>query len=140
MTQVRIKITTGNTTVEVEAPVEEIEETVKKVLSALKTAEPAPQIKTLQARKTITCRKAVEELVQTGWMRTGKSLSEVAAELQRRGFNYDTTAIAHVLLDMVRTGVLERVGEPRRYIYVESPARKELSLEPSQEVERSSNL
>ncbi|MEM2237587.1 MAG: hypothetical protein QXR26_02780 [Candidatus Caldarchaeum sp.] len=120
MSQAKIKITIGNTTVEVEAPIEKLEEAVRNVLNALKASDQAQQPKPAQQRKAITCRKAVEELVKAGWMKTGRTLSEVVAELERRGFFYDTTAVAHVLLDLVRSGVLERVGETRRYVYTEA--------------------
>ncbi|MEM4294523.1 MAG: hypothetical protein QXX19_00585 [Candidatus Caldarchaeum sp.] len=126
MSTIKIKITTGTATVEVEAPIDKIEEAVKNVLTALKTAEPQPT-RPASFKKPITCRKAVEELVHVGWMKNGKTLSEVAAELERRGFLYDTTAVAHVLLDLVRSGVLERVGEPRRYVYVEASKNSEAS-------------
>ncbi|MEM1946709.1 MAG: hypothetical protein QXF95_06825 [Candidatus Caldarchaeum sp.] len=120
MSQAKIKITIGNTTVEVEAPIEKIEEAVKNVVSALRNLDQAQQIKpSAQPKRTVTCRKAVEELAAAGWFRTGRTLSEVVSELERRGFFYDTTAVAHVLLDLVRSGVLERVGETRRYVYVE---------------------
>jgi len=126
LSAIKVKITTGTATVEVEAPIEKIEEAVKNVLAALKTAEPPPA-KPSTSKKPITCRKAVEELLHAGWMKNGRTLSEVAAELERRGFLYDTTAVAHVLLDLVRSGVLERVGEPRRYVYVETSKHSEAS-------------
>jgi len=121
LTNVKIKITMGEATVELEAPVEHIEEAVKKVLSALKTAEPSATEKESVPRKSSpTCRAVVEELVSEGWFKSGRTLSETANELKRRGFLYDTTAIAHVLLDLVRERILTRVGEPRRYLYTQS--------------------
>ncbi|MEM0349139.1 MAG: hypothetical protein QXE96_07155 [Candidatus Caldarchaeum sp.] len=118
-TTAKIKINIGNITVEIEAPVDKIEEAVKNTIAAIRSTEPAttPQPQT-QTRKPITCKRAVEELLADGWLQTGRTLAEVVSELERRGFLYDTTAVAHVLLDLVREGKLERVGEPRRYIYL----------------------
>lgn len=124
MTTTKIKITVGNTTVEIEAPLEGLEEAVRNVLSALRTEPPAQQSKPQQSRRPMTCRAVVQELVENGWMSAGRTLSEVVAELERRGYIYDSTAVAHVLLDLVRSGVLERVGEPRRYVYREAVQRK----------------
>jgi len=123
MTTTKIKITVGNTTVEIEAPLEGLEEAVRNVLSALRT-EPPSQHRPLPSRRSMTCRTVVQELVESGWMSAGRTLSEVVAELERRGYIYDSTAVAHVLLDLVRSGVLERVGEPRRYVYREAVQKK----------------
>ncbi|MCS7110318.1 MAG: hypothetical protein NZ956_02470 [Candidatus Caldarchaeum sp.] len=115
----KIKINIGNITVEIEAPMEKIEEAVRNTIAAIKTAEPQPPVKKPAVqRKPVTCKRAVLELVESGWMNNGRTLSEVATELERRGFSYDTTAVAHVLLDLVRENVLERIGEPRSYLYV----------------------
>ncbi len=117
MSTIKVKVTIGETTVEVEAPAEKIEEAVKHVLSALRTHQPAENT-TKQPTKQVTCRAVIENMMEEGWLRTERTLAEVAAEISRRGFNYDRTAVAHVLLDLVRLGLLERRGEPRRYAYV----------------------
>ncbi|MDW7978879.1 MAG: hypothetical protein RMH74_08765 [Candidatus Caldarchaeum sp.] len=136
METIKVRITTPTATVEVEAPADKIEEAVKNVLNALKTAEPQPTTKPTPPKKLITCRKAVEELVNSGWLKTGRNLSEVVAELERRGFLYDTTAVAHVLLDLVRLGLLERVGEPRKYVYIQPAKRPEPSSQMAEDSTR----
>ncbi|BAJ51371.1 conserved hypothetical protein [Candidatus Caldarchaeum subterraneum] len=118
MTTAKIKINIGNITVEIEAPVDKIEEAVKNTIAAIRSTEQATPQPQTQTRKPVTCKKAVEDLLADGWLQTGRTLAEVVSELERRGFLYDTTAVAHVLLDLVREGKLERVGEPRRYIYL----------------------
>ncbi|MEM1947972.1 MAG: hypothetical protein QXF45_04000 [Candidatus Caldarchaeum sp.] len=130
MTTAKIKINIGNVTVEIEAPVDKIEEAVKNTINAIKAAEPqTTQTPAKPPRKPVTCKTAVLELVETGWMDEGRSLGEVSAELGRRGYLYDATAVAHVLLDLVREGVLERLGEPRRYLYVtRQPAKKSIQV------------
>lgn len=118
MTTAKIKITVGTITVELEAPIEKIDEAVKNTIAAIRATEPLPSREFTAPRKPATCKKAVLDLVEGGWLNTGRTLSEVSAELDRKGFSYDTTAVAHVLLDLVREGILERLGEPRRYVYV----------------------
>jgi len=44
----------------------------------------------------------------------------VVQELARRGYNYNSTAVSHSLLDLVRERVLSREGTPRRYVYYRS--------------------
>ena len=46
-------------------------------------------------------------------------LIEVHQELARMGYNYDKTAVSHSLSDMVREGILTRVGTLRNYRYIQ---------------------
>ena len=46
-------------------------------------------------------------------------LIEVHQELSRIGYNYDKTAVSHSLSDMVREGILSRVGTLRNYRYIQ---------------------
>ena len=120
MNNIKVRITIGNTTVEIEAPPDKLEEAVKQVVSAIKSTYPQEQAPKLIEKRTprhATCRGIVEDMLREGWFNTPRSLSEVASELARRGYNYDRTAIAHVLLDMVRMGLLIREGEARNYVY-----------------------
>ncbi|MEM1517557.1 MAG: hypothetical protein QXZ49_01560 [Nitrososphaerota archaeon] len=64
-----------------------------------------------------TCRDILERLIDEGWFSVSRSLSDVVAEIGRRGYSYDSTAIAHGLLDLVREERLVREGVPRRYTY-----------------------
>ena len=48
-----------------------------------------------------------------------RNLADVHEELSRRGYNYDRTAVSHSLTDMVREGILTRVGSMRAYRYVQ---------------------
>ena len=66
-----------------------------------------------------TCKGIIERLWNEGWFSVGRSLGEVHGEMGRRGFHYDRTAVAHGLVDLVKEGVLTRLGRPRRYSYVQ---------------------
>ncbi|MEM4375011.1 MAG: hypothetical protein QXI97_08495 [Nitrososphaerota archaeon] len=121
MSTIKVRLTIGDTTAEVEAPPEKIEEAVKTIVSALRSTQ-QDTIPKRQQTKAVTCRTVIDEMIGEGWMHAERTLSEVAAEIARRGYSYDRTAIAHVLLDLVRLGVLERRGEARRYVYIQSSA------------------
>jgi len=40
-------------------------------------------------------------------------------EMARLGFQYDRTAVAHALIDLVKDNILTREGKPRRYQYAQ---------------------
>jgi hypothetical protein len=66
-----------------------------------------------------TCRGLLEKLLLEGYFETEKLLGNVHAELSRRGYNYDRTAVSHSLKDMVRESILTRVGSLRNYRYLQ---------------------
>ncbi len=66
-----------------------------------------------------TCRGVIVGLWEEGFFAISRSLGEVHAEMARRGFHYDRTAVAHALIDLVKDGVLSREGKPRRYVYAQ---------------------
>ena len=118
--KVRVKLRRGDVEIEVESPVDRVSEVIARVvegLSALpqREAASAPVARAAGA----TCRGLVESLWRDGWFSEPRGLGEVAAELSRRGYNYDATAISHALTDLVRAGVLSRTGTPRTYRYVQ---------------------
>ncbi len=123
--RIKVKITIGKANVEIEAPPDLLERSIKEVMAALgvsNTLEPEPESqRRTRSAETSTCRGLVESILKEGWFSTPRQLSEVVAELARRGHHYDPTAVAHVLLDMVREGGLVRTGRPRRYLYSERP-------------------
>jgi len=66
-----------------------------------------------------TCKGIIQKLWEEGWLSAAKGLGEVHAELAKRGFHYDRTAVAHALIDLVKDGILTREGKPRRYQYAQ---------------------
>ena len=66
-----------------------------------------------------TCRGLLEKLWYEGYFGAEKLLGEVHEELSRLGYNYDRTAVSHSLTDMVREGILTRVGTMRNYRYLQ---------------------
>ncbi len=69
--------------------------------------------------KGSTCKGLIEKLWHEGWFSNERNLGEVHEELARLGYNYDRTAVSHALTDLVREGVLSRIGSARTYRYVQ---------------------
>jgi len=115
---VKVRLTIGDITVEVETSLENVEEAVRRAVLGIHQAREAQIAKNVrQERRTTTCVELIERLVSEGWFSTPRSLSDVVGELARRGYHYDPTAIAHSLLDLVRRELLVREGKPKRYVY-----------------------
>ena len=127
--KIKIEVVIGPATVRVEAPPEKLEEAVKQVISAIKAVLPQISAEELghvqrgeRTRKRMqpTCSELLRGLMEEGWFDTPRTLSEVVQELARRGYNYNSTAVSHSLLDLVRERILSREGTPRRYVYYRS--------------------
>lgn len=121
--QVQIKMKIGNIEFEITCREDQVKDVVDRVLSSVSSfmasqpvsASTAP----IQSRKSETCRGIIEHLWMEGWFSEHRSLEDVHREMMRLGYHYDRTAVAHVLLDLVRDGILTREGMPRRYVYVQ---------------------
>ncbi|MCD6469547.1 hypothetical protein J7L29_01965 [Candidatus Bathyarchaeota archaeon] len=121
--QVQIKMRVGNVEFEITCREDQVKEVVDKVLSSVSNfmanqsipRSPIP----VQPRRSETCRGIIERLWMEGWFSEHRSLDDVHKEMTRLGYHYDRTAVAHVLLDLVRDGILTREGRPRRYLYVQ---------------------
>jgi len=124
--RVRIKLSVGDVDVEVECEVGEVGNVVEDVMKALAQQKDvigrgmaSERIGASVSGRGETCKGIILNLWREGWFGIGRALGEVHGEMGRRGFHYDRTAVAHALVDLVREGVLTRVGRPRRYRYVQ---------------------
>lgn len=132
--RVRVRLKVGDVDVEVECGVEEVGNVVDEVLSVLSKRNSVVSAAGSKATGTVsgrgeTCKGLILRLWEESWFGVGRSLGDVHGELGRRGFHYDRTAVAHALVDLVREGVLSRLGRPRRYRYVQKrpPPRVEVT-------------
>jgi len=120
---VRIKMTVGNIEFEIECREDQVQRVVEKVLSTVtehaKKMIPTTGEAMYPTGRAETCRGILERLWKEGFFSEPRSLSQVHEEMTRIGYHYDRTAVAHVLLDLVRDGILTREGKPRRYVYVQ---------------------
>ncbi len=118
---IRVKMKVGNIEFEIEGSVEQTNEAVGKLLATvterLKETPLMADKETPPSRDT--CKALIQRLWDEGWFSTPRALGEVHSELARRGFHYDRTAVAHALIDLVKDGILNREGKPRRYQYAQ---------------------
>jgi DNA-binding HxlR family transcriptional regulator len=63
-----------------------------------------------------TCRTALLKLIEQGFFETPRPLAEIREQLP----DFDKTAVNHALLELVKDGVLTRIGSPRYYKYLSS--------------------
>ena len=120
--QIHVKMKVGNVEFEIEGTVDQCNEAVGKFLATV--TEKLKETPLISERETAppraeTCKAIIQRLWKEGWFSTAHGLGEVHSEMARRGFHYDRTAVAHALIDLVKDGVLNREGRPRRYQYVQ---------------------
>jgi len=119
---VHIKMKVGNMEFEINCREDQVKDVIDKILSSvashasLQTAAPET---TTQPPRAETCRGVIERLWREGWFSVPRSLNDVHKEMTRIGYHYDRTAVAHVLLDLVRDGILTREGKAKRYLYAQ---------------------
>ncbi|UCH31348.1 MAG: hypothetical protein JSV05_07580 [Candidatus Bathyarchaeota archaeon] len=121
--KVRVRLRVGDADVEVECDVGEVGDVVERVLKAVAgssiVSDKGKSTRESLVRRGETCKGLILDLWSEGWFGLGRALGDVHAEMGRRGFHYDRTAVAHALVDLVREGILTREGRPRRYRYVQ---------------------
>ena len=124
--KIKVEIVIGPATVRIEAPPDKLEEAVRNAISALKTAlpqlgsrleKPMAKMEKPKRKPLPTCSGLLRGLIEEGWFDQPRTLSEVVQELAKRGYHYDSTAVSHSLLDLVRERALIREGAPRRNTY-----------------------
>jgi hypothetical protein len=119
---IKVKMRVGNVEFEIEGTVDQANEAVGKFLQTVtEKLKETPLISGQEgtAPRAETCKVLIQRLWEDGWFSSGRGLGEVHGEMARRGFHYDRTAVAHALIDLVKDGVLNREGHPRRYQYVQ---------------------
>lgn len=119
---IRLKMKIGNLEFEIECQEDQLEEAVQKILSTVTACSKEPIIvpeRPLPSPRAETCKSLIQKLWSEGWFASPRGLGEVHSEMARRGFHYDRTAVAHALVDLVKDGLLNREGRPRRYRYAQ---------------------
>lgn len=119
---IRVKMKVGDVEFEIECQEEQLQSTVDKILLTVTERLKETSLMTerlTQPPRAETCKGIIQKLWEENWFSSAKGLSEVHAELARRGFHYDRTAVAHALIDLVKDGILTRDGKPRRYQYAQ---------------------
>lgn len=119
-----IKMKIGDIEFEIEAQPNQIQTAVDQILATvterLKNTNLAQAVeRPAPLPRAETCRGVIQKLWEENYFTEPKSLDQVHTELARRGFHYDRTAVAHALVDLVKDGILTRIGKPRRYQYAQ---------------------
>jgi hypothetical protein len=105
---------------EIKVEIESIKSTLNSWMKSLGPDIGSTDIQRKKAQKGgSTCRSLLENLLLEGYFETERLLGSIHEELSRRGYNYDRTAVSHSLTDMVREGILTRVGSMRNYRYIQ---------------------
>jgi hypothetical protein len=119
---IRLKMKVGNLEFEIECQQDQLEESVKRILSTVTQYSKEPMIipeRPLPQPRAETCKGLIQYLWQEGYFSSPHGLGDVHSEMARRGFHYDRTAVAHALVDLMKEGILTREGKPRRYRYAQ---------------------
>lgn len=119
---IRLKMKVGNLEFEIECQQNQLEESVKRILSTVTSYAKEPALapeRSLPPPRAETCKNLIQQLWSEGWFATSRGLGDVHSEMARRGFHYDRTAVAHALVDLMKEGLLTREGRPRRYRYAQ---------------------
>ncbi len=118
---IRIKMKIGEIEFEIESQEDQLQTAIDKILSTV--TERMKDMRLVERQtpqpRAETCKGVIQKLWEDNFFSRPQGLSEVHAEMARRGFHYDRTAVAHALIDLVKDSVLNREGKPRRYQYAQ---------------------
>jgi hypothetical protein len=121
---VKVRLRRGSWEVEITCKEDRVRQVVESVIAGMSSSEVTEltdnDAKGISKSKgNVTCKGLIEQLWREGWFISEHNLVDVHQELARRGYNYDRTAVSHALTNLVREGILSRVGSARIYRYVQ---------------------
>ena len=121
---IKVKMKIGEIEIEIESQEDQLKSAVDQILSTVTDKLKNTQLTTVAERqapppRAETCKGVIQKLWEENWFSQSRGLSEVHGEMARKGFHYDRTAVAHALIDLVKDGILNREGKPRRYQYAQ---------------------
>jgi hypothetical protein len=86
-----------------------------------------------------TVKMLVTELITSGWLDDGRTLTEIRKELVKKGFNFRTSSIYPVLLrEFIRMGIIERTGGKKSFLYYANPNKASVMKRQAMSVEEPS--
>ena len=118
---IKVKMKIGEIEFEIESQEDQLQTAIDRILSTVTEKMRDTQLTQRAAPppRAETCKGVIQKLWQESWFSTPRGLGEVHSEMARKGFHYDRTAVAHALIDLVKDGILNREGKPRRYQYAQ---------------------
>jgi len=124
MSSIHVRMKIGTIEMEIECQEEQLQPAIEKILETIVQRLKTPSYNHVNERDTVpakgrTCKGEIQRLSEEAWFSSPKYVSEVHAELAKRGFHYHPSAVSHALSDLVRDEILTREGIPRRYRYTQ---------------------
>lgn len=118
---IRVKMKIGEIEFEIESQEDQLQTAIDRILSTVteKLRDTHFSERVAPPPRAETCKGVIQKLWEENWFNTPRGLGEVHSEMARKGFHYDRTAVAHALIDLVKDGILNREGKPRRYQYAQ---------------------
>ncbi len=122
---VKVRLRRGSWEVEITCKEDRVRQVVESVIAGMSSSEVTGVTESdtpksvSKGKGNVTCQGLIEQLWREGWFISEHNLVDVHQELARRGYNYDRTAVSHALTNLVREGILSRVGSARIYRYVQ---------------------
>jgi len=98
---------------EVDEIMRQMSETMPKIHRTIRQYFPFPTF----AKGRGTCKELILRLVAEGSFDEAQNLEETRLNLQKLGFNFDRTNVAHALHELSMNGPLRRLGTRRYYQY-----------------------
>ncbi len=118
---IRVKMKIGEVEFEIESQEDQLQTAIDRILTTVteKMRDTHLSERAAPLPRAETCKGVIQKLWEEDWFSKPRGLGEVHSEMARKGFHYDRTAVAHALIDLVRDGLLNREGKPRRYQYAQ---------------------
>ena len=121
---IKVKMKIGDIEFEIESQPDQLQTAVDQILSTVTDKLKNTNLTAVAERqapppRAFGLRLCMFLLWEENWFSQPRGLSEVHSEMARKGFHYDRTAVAHALIDLVKDGILNREGKPRRYQYAQ---------------------
>ncbi len=118
---VTVKLKRGDWEVEITCKEDNVRQVVESVIASINPKIESMRESSIAAEKRghATCKGLIEDLWREKWFANEHTLQEVYNELSVKGYNYDKTAVSHALMDLVKEGILTRIGTMRAYRYIQ---------------------
>ncbi len=113
---VKVRMKVGDMEVEIEGPPDKISQVISQIMGKVGGIKEPKRAEEIPAK---SCKELIEDLWREGWFSEERKLADVFRELNKRGYNFDKSAISHALSSLTREGILRRVGKERRYRYIQ---------------------
>ncbi len=123
MSNIKIKIKLGSNEVEVEAPIELIDNAIELIPKVMEKIDTKVEINTpsITIDKNDSLSDVILKLFRDDWGKSARKLSDVKSMLELHGLSYPKQSVAVTLMRLVQNGKLRRFkGNDNEYLYTAS--------------------